>query len=202
MVRAVLAGAVGLLLLACGSNPTGVAETAYDFTFTDPAGDTTVATANPDLVRGTDLIGVSGRVDEQEIHLVLEFAQSVSRWSEGGTDALDGIVYFDIDRSTGTGRPDGQPQTVGAEFYLDLRDNGFGKVALVDYLKRKIHVLGATFSGTRFEVTIPRALLETTSDADNRLNLSVLLAGRNRLPLVVDRGADDAAYQLEPPAAP
>lgn len=202
MLRAGLAGvAVALVLAGCGGDPTGSAtETPYDFSFDDPKGDTTVATVNPDSVAAIDLVTVSGRVDADQIELILEFAEPVSRWSGGGANALDGFVFFDTDQSTGTGRASGgNPTTAGAEFYLDLRDDGSGRLGLVNFGKKTITVLSPTFDGTRLEIRIPRALLATTSDTDNKLNLAVEIGVRGRAP-VTDRGGNGVAYELEPPA--
>jgi len=202
VLRAGLAAAVVALVLAgCGSDPTGSAgETPYDFSFDDPVGDTTVATANPDSVAAIDLVGVSGRVDADRIELILEFAEPVSRWSDGGGNALDGFVFFDTDQATGTGKASGgTPATTGAEFYLDLRDDGSGRLGLVNFGKKTISVLTPTFSGTRLEIRIPRAQLATTSDTDAKLNVAVEIGVRGRAP-VSDRGGNGAAYVLEPPA--
>lgn len=202
MIRAVLAGAALVLVAAgCGSDPTGSdTDQPYDFTFDDPVGDTTVATANPDSVRAIDLVSVSGRVDADQIELVLQFAEPVTRWSDGAANGLDGFVFFDTDQNTGSGRQTGgTPVTAGAEFYLDLRDDGSGRFGLVDWGKKTISVISPTFDGNRVEIRIPRERLATTSDTDAKLNLAVEIGGRGRAP-VSDRGGNGAAYVLEPPA--
>lgn len=203
MIRGTLAAVAGLALLAaCSSDPTGsAADVAYDFSFDDPAADTAAATTNPEQVRATDLLRTSGRVEPEAITLVLEFAEPISKWSDGTGNALDGFIYFDTDQGIGTGVGDVAPRTVGAEFYLDLRDNGSGRVGLVDFLKRTITVLDATFDGTRFEVKVPRSAIATATDSNNKLNLSVQLGNRGRAPLS-DRSDPTKAYRLEPPVTP
>ncbi len=192
---------VGALLLGlaagCGSDPTGAtAEVAFDFAFEDPVGDTTAATANPNEVPAIDLVAVSGRVEAASVRVVLEFAEPISRWSDGLANGLDGFIHFDVDQNAGT--PSGTVAQ-GGEFYIDLRDNGFGKVGLVAVTARTITVLDATFEGNRFEVVVPRRALETSNDTDNRLDLLVRVGSRNRVPLT-DRGPDgEDRYRLVPP---
>lgn len=192
---------VGALLVGlasgCGSNPTGATtEVAFDFAFEDAVGDTTAATSNPDNVPAIDLIGVSGRVEASSVRVTLEFADPISRWSDGLANGLDGFIHFDVDQNPATPV---NPFALGGEFYLDLRDNGFGKVGLVAVTARTITVLDATFEGNRFEVVVPRRSLQIPTDTDNRLDLLVRVGARNRVPLT-DRGPDgDARYRLEPP---
>jgi len=192
---------VGALLLGlasgCGSDPTGAtAEVAFDFAFEDAVGDTTAATANPNEVPAIDLVAVSGRVEAASVRVVLEFAEPISRWSDGLANGLDGFIHFDVDQNAST--PSGIVAQ-GGEFYIDLRDNGFGKVGLVAVTARTITVLDATFEGNRFEVVVPRRALETSSDTDNRLDLLVRVGSRNRVPLT-DRGPDgEDRYRLVPP---
>ncbi|MHB1326854.1 MAG: hypothetical protein ACYC2K_01510 [Gemmatimonadales bacterium] len=195
----VLVGALLVGLAAgCGSDPTGAtAEVAFDFAFEDAVGDTTAATTNLDDVPAVDLIAVSGRVDAGSVRVVLEFADPISRWSDGLPNGLDGFIHFDVDQNAATPT---LALAQGGEFYIDLRDNGFGKVGLVAVTARTITVLNATFDGTRFEVEVPRRALEISSDTDNRLDLLVRVGARNRAPLT-DRGpdADDERYRLVPP---
>ncbi len=193
LVGALLVG----LAAGCGSDPTGAtAEVAFDFAFEDAVGDTTEATTNPDEVSAVDLIAVSGRVDAASVRVVLEFADPISRWSDGLANGLDGFIHFDVDQNAGTPT---LTMAQGGEFYIDLRDNGFGKVGLVAVTARTITVLDAKFDGNRFEVEVPRRALEISSDTDNRLDLLVRVGSRNRLPLT-DRGPDgDDRYRLAPP---
>lgn len=203
MRRRVLAAAIGVAAaVGCGGGVTAGSEDPYDFQFDDPPGDTTAAVTNPDSVRAIDLIGVSGRVDGSRLRLVLTFAEPVTRWSDGAANGLDGFVYFDVDRTSGTGRRNRvPPQVVGGDFYLDLRDDGSGRIGLVDVLRRRITVLTPRFSGTTFEVDIPRSAISTASDSDNILHLLVEIDARNRTP-VGDVGPDADFYLLEPPGVP
>ena len=192
------------ILAACGGNPAGpVNEPAYDFSFADPAGDTTEFT-EPDVVpKGIDLVKVSGSVDPDEVRLTLEFAEPVSPWSAGTDTALDGFVDFDADENRSTGIRDAGEEAggsfeLGADFYLDLRDNGSGRMALVDAAKRTFSWVKAAFNGTTVEVTIPRSALVIGTDADNRFFLGVMVTTKGRP--VTDVAPNESHYLVEPDA--
>jgi hypothetical protein len=186
-----------LILAACGSGPSGPdTETPIEFAFVDPAGDTVAATANPLAVAGLDLVGVSGVLSADELSLTLEFGSPVTPWSNGAANGLDGFVHFDIDQNVSTGFIDNAHQ-MGVDFYLDLRDNGFGRVAVVEHVKQQLVWISATFEGTRFSVTIPRSALTLTVDPASALGLAVDLSARDRVP-VVDRAPDVGSYLIGP----
>ncbi|MGE0441496.1 MAG: hypothetical protein AB7L66_07320 [Gemmatimonadales bacterium] len=203
MRRAVGAGLVLAAVAAgCGSGPTGGSETPYDFAFEDPAADTVAATENPDSVAAVDLVAVSGRVDGSRVELTLEFAEPVARWSDHQPNSLDGFVFFDVNQDPGSGFANRLgPRVAGAEFYLDLRDDGLGHVGLVDFTKKVLTALSFRLDGRTLRIEVPRSKLETTSDSDNKLNLRVEVGARGRSPLT-DGAANDSVYVLEPPEEP
>lgn len=197
MNRGRLAVLAAVLGAACGSGTTAPAsEVSYDFSFADPAGDTTIATANPRGVPAPDLLTVAGTVGRDQVTVRLEFAASVSRWSDGGTDALDGFINFDLDESS-TGRPS-QGRGIGIDAFVDLRDNGSGRVALVNLAAGKITLLSGTWGGSAFEVKIPRNLLVRGQDNDNKFYLTVETGGRDRRPNG-DEAPNTGHFVLEPP---
>jgi hypothetical protein len=153
--------------------------------------------------KGIDIIGVSGRVDADEVRLRIEFAEPVVPWTAGAANSLDGFVDFDVDENAGTGIADvgelgGGSFELGADFYLDLRDNGSGKMALVNTSKRKFSWVKAEFSGTAVEVRIPRSALATDTDADNVFAIGVLVTTRDRP--VTDLAPNVSNYLIEPGA--
>lgn len=188
-----------MALIGCGgaTGPGGIGT--VDFSFVDPAADTATATTNPLNVRGTDLLSVSGQRTEDGLSLTLTFAEAITPWSAGGFDALDGFIHLDVDQATGTGFSN-EAHRLGVDYYVDLRDDGFGRVALVDVAKRSFTKIPATFSGTSFTTTIRLASLVVTTDTSTALALAVILNGRGRTP-VVDSAPNDTSYVI-PARAP
>lgn len=200
MTRLAWAALFGLAI-GCGSNPTGPAnEAPIDFTFADPVGDTVVATTNPGQVPGLDLVSVNGTLTRDELKLTLEFGSEITRWTDGLPNGLDGFVYFDVDEDTGTGFQD-QARDLGVDFYLDLRDNGFGKVAVVEQAKRRFVLVSAKFEGTQFSVTIPRSAITLATDLKTDLLFGVDVSARGRKP-IVDQAPDSGSVAIRPPATP
>jgi hypothetical protein len=186
------------LAAGCGSGPAGPGDVPpFDFTFADPAGDTAAATLNPRGAPAIDLLTLSGTVAPDEVDLTLEFGGSVTPWSARSVDGLDGFVYFDIDQNPATGATD-NPHQLGADFYLDLRDNGFGRVAVVDPVSEKFVLVKAVFEGNRFTATIPRAAITLATDRSAAFRFAVDLSARERTP-VTDRGPDTGSYLVAPP---
>ncbi len=197
-----LGSTVGLaLIVGCGSSPAGPGvEAPFDFELTDPAGDTTAATTNPAQAPGIDLLRISGTLSPKELSLTLEFGAEITRWSDGAPNGLDGFVYFDVDESTSTGFLD-QARDLGVDFYLDLRDNGFGRLAVVEQVKRRFVLVPATFDGTRLAVKIPRSALTLPVDLAPDLRLAIDVSGRSRAP-VVDRAPNSGSFPIRPPPTP
>lgn len=185
------------LATGCGSSPAGPGnEAPFAFAFTDPAGDTVAATLNPGSAPGIDLVAVSGSLTSTELSLTLEFEGPVTPWTDGALNGLDGFVSFDVDQNPNTGFAD-QARNLGVDFYLDLRDNGFGRVAVVDQVKRRFVVIPATFDGTRFSVTIPRSAIALSTDTASDLTFVIDLSARDRSP-VVDLAPNTGAFQITP----
>ncbi|MFN0179776.1 MAG: hypothetical protein ACKVZ0_13340 [Gemmatimonadales bacterium] len=199
--RVALLIAFGLGLGACASGTTNPVDDAeYDFAFADPAGDTAIATANPGSVKAPDLLQVSGRVDAKNLVVVLTFAEAITPWTAGEATALDGFLHFDTDTSTTTGFAD-PVHGLGVDFYLDLRDDGFGKAALVNVVKRSFVRVPVQFDGATFTVNIPRQELATESDGDGFYRLGVNITGRGRVP-IADTSPTTGFHRLEPGAVP
>jgi hypothetical protein len=194
-LAALILAAVGS---ACGSSPTGVgAEVPYDWAFDDEPGDTVVATTNPDNVKAIDLLGVSGRFDLDRLTVTLEFAEPIARWSDDQPNSLDGFIFLDINQDPSSGRkPAGNPD-VGADVYLDLRDDGSGRAGLVNVAQQKLTLIKPRWEGTRFVAEIERALLTVGSDNNNRLNLYAEVGARGRSPS--SDGSPATFHRLEPP---
>ncbi len=190
MFRRLAAVVLGVASIACGGGSTAPAEeTPFDYEFVDPAGDTAVATANPDSVKAIDLLKVSGRVDSKTVSVGLDFAEPVVPWTKGAPNSLDGFIDFDPDVT-------GDLETQGG-YYLDLRDNGSGRAGLVDTKKRAITLVVIRFAGPRVEIEIPRAAISSRTDADNKFQILVQVAPRSRRPS--DLSPNTGAHALKPP---
>ncbi len=185
---AALGGAAATI--ACGGGSTAPADEApFDFEFTDVAGDTVAATANPEALKGIDVLKVSGRIDRDKLIVVLEFAEAPAPWSASGPNSLDGFIDFDPDIT-------GDLKTTSG-YYLDLRDNGAGKAALVGVRQRTVTLVKVRFDGTRMEAEIPRTAISSTRDSDNQLQMAVEVGPRGRSPS--DRSPNVGSHTLKPP---
>jgi hypothetical protein len=176
-----------LLLAACSgkdsSRLTGNTDAErFTFSFEDPAGDT-LAHPAASGGRGLDVIGVSGAVQASNIVLTIAFTRDVSLWTAGQPNSIDGFLDLDLDENSATGIEGaageyGGNAPLGAEFYLSLRDNGAGSVALVRASDREFWAVPAEVSLGTMRVTVPRTLL---GDPDGEFRLS-LVVGRPDLP--------------------
>jgi hypothetical protein len=191
--------AVALALAACGSGPTAPVDdqAPFEFSFDDPAGDTVAVTELPaDAARAVDLVRVSGNVEADKIVLLLEFADPVVAWTARAPNSLDGFVDFDLDESSGTGGADAADGQfgLGVEYYLDLRDDGGGRIGLVDPTARTFTTVAVTFDGTTVRIEIPRTRFEGD---DGAFGLGVLVGDRDRTR--TDLGPDTGHYTVARP---
>ena len=170
------------VFIACGgSDITGPAD--FDFAFSDPAGDTASV---PTASGAVDLVGLSGTLGSNMLVVRLKFTTQVTPWSEHKVNALDGFLDLDLDRDPTTpggltllgGGPDSLD--LGPDVYLDLRDNGGGKVALLQpgSGRQRLTLVTAHFTGDQVSFDIPRtALAGFTGDS---LWAGVVVGNRDR----------------------
>jgi hypothetical protein len=190
---------LALGLGACGgSAATGPEDRApFDFSFDDPRGDTAAVSPLPaGAGHAIDLIKVSGSVSADKVTLILEFAEPIVRWSAGAPNSLDGFVDFDVDHSSATGGGDAAEGQfgLGADRYLDLRDNGMGRMGLVDPIAKKFVTVPFELDGTRLTIEIDR---DAFGINDGTFNLGVLIGDRDRPR--TDFGPDTGHYTVAPP---
>jgi len=174
------AGVVLLVLLAAACGDSSGPQTDESFRFTDPQGDT-VAVVNP-TVRATDAIATEVTVLADVILLRLEFAAPVTPWSQGQPNPLDGFLDLDLDENSATGVPGaanehGGDAQMGADWYLDLRDDGAEGLVLIK--PNSSDRIGATiqYLGTAVEIRLPRAALGET---DGRFLVAFVLETEDR----------------------
>jgi hypothetical protein len=171
--------AAACLIVACGDGGGGVAPPviefrAYSFSFADSVGDP--PRGRPMATRN-DVLSLAGTVDSTNLTITITFTAPVSFWTDQGSSALDGFLDLDLDENSATGirgaaEQYGGSAPLGAEFYLSLRDNGSGEIALVSLATGSFMLVPATIDGTRMHITIPRELLD---DPDGRFRMSLVV---------------------------
>lgn len=168
-----------LLLPACSDATSPSADVPSRFL--DPQGDT-VAVANP-TVRATDVIATQVTVFPDTILLRLEFAEAVTPWSQDQPTGLDGFLDIDVDRNAGTGIPGaadahGGDARLGAEWFVDFRDDGVGHVDLVRTTSTRPRLaIPISYLGSVVEVRVPRAVI---GESDGRFWLALVTETRDR----------------------
>lgn len=152
--------AVAVVVVGCGSSTEPVATGPdFDFAFTDPAGDT-VAVDTP-TVPALDAVSLEGSVSGSTVQIRIGFAGSITPWSKHQSNALDGYIDLDVDANIATGIASavGDETGMGVDYYVDLRDNGSGQVALINTQTRMYTMVTVTFSDTQVTVEVPRQLI-------------------------------------------
>jgi hypothetical protein len=190
----------GLLLTyaaaACGdaSGPSGPVPVR----FTDPAGDT-VAAAVP-TVRANDVVATQITVLADTLLLQIELAAAVSPWSLGQPNGFDGFLDFDVDNNALTGIPAASNQygvdaQLGAEWFLDFRDDGAGTIDLANAVNTSQRVaVPIRFLGSIVEIRVPRAALGET---DGRFGMAYIVEMEDRP--VSDFVPNAGHYAIAPP---
>ncbi|HEU4564886.1 MAG TPA: hypothetical protein VFS05_09575 [Gemmatimonadaceae bacterium] len=176
--------AAALLLAACSRKEVAGPEfEAFDFSFSDAAADTLPhdGTAPGGAL---DVVSVSGSVDDINLQLVLTFAAPVAFWSAAQPNSIDGFLDLDLDENATTGIPAavneyGGSASIGAEYYLSLRDVQPGRIALVSPTSEPVtyRLVSATVSGNTMHVIIPRTML---SDPDGAFRLAAVVGNPAR----------------------
>lgn len=179
LVPVALAGAV--LLAACDLNeylPTqtagGAGGGSDSFSFTDPTGDLRPDVSSPEA---PDAVALTGEVEDDTLTIRLAFRSTISRFSEGQGNSLDGFVDLDLDENATTGIPAavdevGGASGMGADYYIDLRDATATAVVLTEAGTTTGTAVPATFGATSVTIRVPRALLD---DEDGSFRISALV---------------------------
>lgn len=163
-MRSIRVAVTAMGLVACGGTDF-VGPGDFAFTFDDPVGDT-ASVWTPAVA--VDLVGLNGTVGRTLLVFRLTFAGQVTPWSEHKPNSLDGFLDLDLDREPATGLGGanlvgGGPDSLdlGVDAYVDLRDNGHGKVGLLVPGTRgqALTLVTARFAGAHVTIEIPRAAL-------------------------------------------
>ncbi|MFL5576997.1 MAG: hypothetical protein ACJ79S_13610 [Gemmatimonadaceae bacterium] len=143
-----------------GTGPGGGSAFAFDDAVAD-----TLAASEPTTVRAIDATRVAGRVTDDTIEIVLTFREPVATWTDSVANSLDGFVDIDVDENRATGIPADIDEEglgsaeMGSDYYVSLRDDGAGHVALVDPATGSANSIPATFSGSTVTIRVPLALV-------------------------------------------
>ena len=159
--------------LACGNEShEPVAPRISQFFVRDPIGDTM---ASPFArARAHDVLSVEASPQGDTLVVWLRFAQSVQPFSTRASNAVLGIIDFDVDDDPSTGLPAfaddfGATSAIGAEWSLFLEDSTVStkerRVALLDLATDAVHWIPARFDGTVVTARVPMALLGARAGA-------------------------------------
>ncbi|MEO8451115.1 MAG: hypothetical protein ABI647_15055 [Gemmatimonadota bacterium] len=161
---------LGLMVLATGGFACGGSDVTgpgdFSFTFDDPIGDTASVQTGTGAI---DLVQLNGTVGPITLLFRLTFSRQVTPWSEHKTNALDGFLDLDLDRNPGTGLSGAalaggglDSLDLGADAYVDLRDNGHGQVGLLmpSTSGQALTLVSARFDGAHVTIEIPRTALK------------------------------------------
>ena len=180
-LAAATAAAAVVALAACKASEEPFV--AYDYAVTDPPADTLAHEDGASRYPSLDVTGVAGSVTAASIVVRLTFTQPVAPWTAQSASSVDGFLDFDIDENSQTGVPGaasdfGGNAPLGSEYYVELRDDGAGHVAMRSTSSpvAPFVAVPATWNGSTLELTIPRSVLH---DRDGQFRLSVMVGNRD-----------------------
>jgi len=152
-------------LVGCKAEPITMPPSAqFAFTFDDPPADT-LGQAGTATRRAIDARQFGGSVDANEIVIELSFVQPIAPYSAKTAASVEGYIDLDTDENVKTGIPayadEQQLGTtgLGADYYVDLNDDGAGHVAFVNVATKEAIPVSIAFSGSSLTVRIPRELV-------------------------------------------
>ena len=177
--------------LACGSEgDEPAAPRLSEFFVRDPIGDTM---ASPFArSRAHDVLSVEAVPQGDTLVVWLRFAQSVQPFSTRASNALLGIIDFDVDDDPTTGLPAfaddfGATSAIGAEWSLFLEDStvsaGDRRVAMVNLETNEIFWIPSRFEGSTVTALVPMGMLR--SGAASRIRMVGVFGSEERASDVV-----------------
>lgn len=186
---------VGVMLtcVGCGGGEliAPPADGPFEYAFADALADTTRPTT-PDANRAADALGIVGTVSTTDLVIRLRFAEEIAPWSSGSANGIDGFVDLDVDENELSGIPGAADDTggdagLGADYYISLRDNGAGSMALIHATEGTFQLVPVTFYARAIEIQIARNLIGE-NDGRFRLGAVVGVPGRPVTDYVPDTG--------------
>lgn len=174
-----------LLLAACSDTPfepPGL-STGFQYSFTDPVGDTLPPPANV-FNRALDVKGIDVGLTAESIFVRVEFTAPISRWSATALNSIDGFLDFDFDDNASTGLPSateeigGVSAGMGVESYVSLRDDGSGHLMRRVCDTEEWQSVPVQFAERSFTVRLARA---DVGETDGAFRVSAMIGGTNRV---------------------
>jgi hypothetical protein len=163
--------------LACGrGSDDRLSPNVRQYAITDPQGDTL---ASPYAVsRAHDVLNLEATPQGDTLFVSLRFANLVQPFSSRATNALLGIIDFDIDDDPATGvlpiaDQFGATSRLGAEWSLFLEDStvadGGRRVALRHIATGEVFWIPGSFDGTAVVAHVPLARLQAREGSNIRM---------------------------------
>ena len=173
-----------VLLLACGTEPTGPVPSVstFQYSFSDPVGDTMPPPANV-FQRALDVRALDVGLTADSIFVRVDFTATISRWSLMALNSIDGFVDFDFDDDPGTGYPAATQEfgsvdaQMGVESYISLRDDGNGHVLRRDGQADQWAHVNVVFGERSVTMSFARA---DVGETDGVFRVSAMIGGTNR----------------------
>jgi len=170
-------------LVACGdATGPGSAGVHFQYTFTDPVGDTMPPSPNT-FARALDATTARVGMTEDSIFVRFEFTNDIAPWSSGQLNAIDGFVDFDVDDNAATGYPAAVEEfghitaDMGVEAYVSLRDDGQGHVMRRDGQAPDFRPIVIEFEARSFTLRLARTDI---GEVDGVFRMSAMIGGTGR----------------------
>ena len=183
MLRLIVA-VLFLTLASCSPEPTGLAgpSSTYQFSFTDPVGDTMPPPPNV-FQRALDVEALRVGLTSDSIFVRVEFTGSISPWSSQSLNSIDGFIDFDFDDNPSTGYLSatqefgGVDAQMGVEAYNSLRDDGQGHLLRRDGQAEDWRHVDVEFGGNSFVIRFARS---DVGESDGVFRVSAMVGGTGR----------------------
>lgn len=165
------------VVLACGGRDEGPASPrGTQYTFNDPRGDTLASELAVDRAHDVLHVGAAARGDT--LVVAMQFAEIVQPNSTRASNAVLGIIDFDLDDDPSTGvhaiaDDFGGTSHIGADWSLVLDDSTAGpadrRVAMVNLATNAVARVPVSYDGSTVVARIPLALLHARAQAHVRM---------------------------------
>lgn len=171
---------------ACSGDATGTSklDASFQLSVEDPVGDTIITSGTNIFHRALDVSKVRVGTTADSVFVRIEFTSPISLWSANTPESVDGFVDFDLDDDATTGGRSAVDEFgfgtagIGVEFYVSLRDDGFGHILWRDFVTTQWRQGAITSSARSITLRLKRSEI---GEVDGRFRLSMLVAGQARV---------------------
>jgi hypothetical protein len=146
----------------------GLASSSSATEVSDPIGDT-FGTGGADQL---DISSMDAQYDATNLTITVNFSTPIQPTEAGASNSVFGFIYLDTDQDIDTGALIGD--ALGAEFVVDLLDDGLPHLTIVSNIESGIDTGNApiSFTDTSFTATVP---LTAIGGDDGLVDYGVLL---------------------------